>query len=388
MTSAGPKAPNMEDMRDAQDFDRPVNYYEMPYMNPNFQYKKKQEDDSNYIPVGMSLFIFQNGFNDLVLTMAWRGFWLVALCIIFGVQYVSYEPALLTFRLSFWSLIISIIYFSLGLLQVILKSMDKSLLTRLVQMFYVITYSFTMGTSLFYIFLLFMDDINRNNPRKDHLYIVLSDGYISYPYLKTHEDLKDPSCETEFYHKNNALGIIGHKSKYSFFWFYHVFCHILLPCVLMTSLYIENTRIYYTDLIATMVTTILYTGLLWVGSLTAYNRNENTPCIGTRSPTCQDNKINPEYRTIYTKLNFYQRGETAAYILLLYFFVFVAFYLARQISKRYARSALQHYKNIAKNLPVTEALQTLPQMPDEISSRAEKKDQITTNQVPNNKIKL
>ena len=141
--------------------------------------------------------------------------------------------------------------------------------------------------------------------------------------------------------------------------------------IMMVPLYFENTRIYYVDFLISLLVTMAYTAWLWIGSVELYNRDHYTPCIGTRLPRCNENKVNPEYRTIYSKLNFYQRGETAAYVLLLYFFVFMAFYLGRQISKRYARSALITYKNMAKDLPVTEALQTIPQIPEEKSSRGD-----------------
>ena len=353
-------------------FERPPNYYEMPYTNSQYyQSKKTDESSSNYIPVGMSLFIFQSGKQDLTLTLAWRAAWLVSYLLLWGLQFLSFEPAIFPFRLSFWSIILSVVYFLTGLVQVAQKALDKSKITRMVQLTYVVAYSFSVGTSLFYIFLLFMDDINRNNPRKDHIYIVMADGYVQYPYLKTYDSLKEPACETEFTHPRNLEGTVVNSHRYNFFWFYHVCSHLLLPLIMMVPLYVENTRIYYFDFLITLFVTVVYTAWLWIGSVEAYNRDHYTPCIGTRLPRCNENKVNPEYRTIYSKLNFYQRGETAAYVLLLYFFVFMAFYLGRQISKRYARSALITYKNMAKELPAAEALQTIPQLPDEKSSRGD-----------------
>jgi hypothetical protein len=219
------------------------------------------------------------------------------------------------------------------------------------------------------VFLLFMDDVNRNNPRKDHLFVVLADGYLSFPYLKTTEDVTDPSCEVEFSHPRNLAGTVENYHRYNFFWFYHVACHILLPAILFVPLYLENTRIYYADFVATFFFALAYTGWLWAGSVALYNKKNQTPCIGSTSPYCDDHKVNPEYRTIYSKLNFYQRGETAAYLLLMYFVIFIIFYLGRQISKRYARSALLTYKKMKKENPAETILQSMPAVPEEASEK-------------------
>ena len=344
------------------------NYYDVPG-NGQERVREKPKSEDDYVPVGMTLFIFQTGFKDLPLTMAWRAGWFVFYLILFGVQFEAFEPAILPFRLPFWSILLALAYFLLGILQVARQALDKSLLTRLVQLFYVVSYSFTVGSSVFYIFLLFMDDVNRNNPRKDNLYIVMADGYISYPYLKTTDNVDDANCEVEFTHPRNLEGTVVNSHRYNFFWFYHVACHVLLPAILFVPLYLENTRIYYIDFVAAFVFSLAYTGWLWAGSVSIYNRENRTPCIGSTSPYCDDNKVNPEYRTIYTKLNFYQKGETAAYLLLLYFVLFIIFYLGRQISKRYARSALLTYKKMNKENPAEIILQSMPAIPDEASQR-------------------
>jgi hypothetical protein len=148
-----------------------------------------------------------------------------------------------------------------------------------------------------------------------------------------------------------------------------VACHIVLPIVLMVPLYVENTRIYYTDFVYTLFWTVLYTGWLWIGSQASYNKSKNTPCVGTDVPYCSDEKVNPEYKIIYWKLNFFQKGETASYILLYYFFVFVSFYLCRQISKRYARSASLSYGLNTQAAPVTSTINNFNAIPDEQSER-------------------
>lgn len=294
------------------------------------------------IPIGMTLFIRQKGYHDISDTLLWRFFWLLCFSALFFAQWMSYENGMIPFRLPFWYLILAMAYFTLGVLHVTLKSLDDSGLTALLQTVYVVAYSFTMGTSVFYIFILFMDDVNRSNPRRDHLYVVLSDGWVGYTYLRT-RDLSDPECITEFSHDRNISRYIENKQRYGFFWFYHIACHIILPLVLAVPLYVENTRIYYKDCIISIGFTVFYSIWLFIGSRYIYNRRKNTPCVGSSELYCQSDKINPEYRTIYSKLNYFQGGETTAYLLLMYLCVFISFYCARAISKRHARSASSIY---------------------------------------------
>lgn len=286
--------------------------------------------------------------------------------IFFGVQFHLYEPALMWYRMNTWCLMFSIVYYFIGLIHLSCKSLDKSKTTRCLQLSYVLATAFTMATSVFYIFLLFMDDVNRRNPRKDDIYAVMSDGFLTNTYLRTGR-LSDPNTIIEVSLPHNETGHIYNKSRYQFVWALHVMCHIVLPIALMVPLYTENTRVYYGDFVYTLFWTVIYTAWLWVGSQVTYNRNANTPCVGSVVPYCPSDKINPEYRTIYTKLNFYQRGETAAYILLLYFFVFVSFYLCRAISKRYARSASLYYKQPVHSAPIASALQNFNAIPEENS---------------------
>lgn len=273
-----------------------------------------------------------------------------------------------------WCLIFSIVYFFFGIIHVIFKCLDKSKTTRCLQLSYVLATAFTMATSIFYIFILFMDDINRRNPRKDHIYVVMADRFVVNSYLRT-GPLNDADTIVESFLERNEWGLIFNKSRYQFVWVLHILCHIILPIVLMVPLYIENTRVYYTDLLYTLFWTILYTAWLWIGSQVTYNRNANTPCVGSVVPYCPSEKVNPEYRTIYTKLNFYQRGETASYILLLYFFVYVCFYLCRAISKRFARSAVIHYKQPVRSAPLTAAMQNFNAIPEENSVKYTEEDE-------------
>ncbi len=270
------------------------------------------------------------------------------------------------YRMNTWCLIFAMIYFFIGIFHVSCKSLDRSKTTRFLQLSYVLATAYTMATSVFYIFILFMDDINRRNPRKDNIFVVMADGFIVNTYLRTGK-LSDPDTIIENFLERNEWGLIFNPSRYQFVWVLHVLCHIVLPIVLMVPLYVENTRIYYSDFIYTLCWTVAYTGWLWVGSQVTYNRNANTPCVGSTVPYCPSDKVNPEYRTIYTKLNFYQRGETASYILLLYFFVFVSFYLCRAISKRYARSAAFSYKQTIRTAPITANMQNFNTVPDENS---------------------
>lgn len=342
-----------------------TNYYDMPQVEYRTRFNKS--NDADMVPVGMNLFLQQKGWMDLQLTLAWRIGWFVGYSIIFGVQFISYENGLLPFRLTFWSLIFSIIYFFLGTIHVATKALDTSTLTRMVQMTYVVAFTFTMGTSVYYLFLLFIDDLSRNNPRQDNIYCVLSDGFQSYRYLRT-MDLSNPNCIVEFTPDLNIQRRILNENRYGFFWFYHSVCHGLLPLVLAFPLYIENTRIYYVDYFVSLFVTVCYTGWLWLGARTIYNKNGATPCIGSTSLVCPAEKINPEYRIIYLKLNFFQKGETTCYILLMYVFVTIAFYMARAVSKRYARSAALHYKEIHKEPPAHHNIANFNQIPEENGS--------------------
>jgi hypothetical protein len=335
--------------------------------------RKKPTAPLDSIPVGMSLFLRQKGYHDLGHTIGWRVFWFLFCSIFFGVQFILFEKAILWYRMHTWCLIFSMVYFLVGIFHVSCKSLDRSKTTRALQASYVLATSFTMAASIFYIFILFMDDINRRNPRKDNVYVVMADGFIVNTYLRTGR-LTDPETIIETILERNEYGLIFNPSRYQFVWVLHIMCHILLPIILMVPLYIENTRIYYTDFIYTLSWTILYTAWLWIGSQVTYNRRAYTPCVGSVVPYCPSDKINPEYRTIYTKLNFYQRGETASYILLLYFFVFVSFYLCRAISKRYARSAVLSYKQPIREAPLTANMQNFNAIPDENSIKYTEED--------------
>lgn len=336
--------------------------------------RKKPTKSIDSIPIGMSLFLRQRGFHDLGHTIAWRIFWFIFCAIFFGVQFHLFEPALLWYRMNTWCLIFSMIYFFIGIIHVSCKCLDVSKTTRFLQLSYVLATAFTMATSVFYIFILFMDDVNRRNPRKDNIYNVMSDGFIVNTYLRTGR-LDNPDTIIESYLERNELGLIFNPSRYQFVWVLHIMCHIVLPIVLMVPLYVENTRVYYGDFFYTLFWTVLYTAWLWIGSQVTYNRNANTPCVGSVVPFCPSDKVNPEYRTIYTKLNFYQRGETASYILLLYFFTYVSFYLCRAISKRYARSAVLHYKQTVRAAPLTATMQNFNTIPDENSVKYTEEDE-------------
>jgi hypothetical protein len=339
---------------------------------------------TSYIPVGMTLYLRQKGFHDIGHTIAWRVVWLILLVTLFGVQFDLYERHILFYRLHFWCLVFAIIYFFIGIIHVTCKSLDKSWTTRLLQMFYVLATSFTMASSLYYIFLLFMDDISRKNPRGDDIFAVISDGYQSNTYLRS-GPLNNPETVVEFVHKWNSQKKILHPSRYNVVWFIHIACHIVLPVVLMVPLYVENTRIYYTDFLFTIICSVSYTALLWIGTQASYNRNAATPCVGSTNPYCAPDKVNPEYKIIYWKLNFFQRGETASYILLFYIFVFVSFYLCRAISKRYARSAALSYNLNKRNAPVSTNIKIFNPIPDEQSERGSTtpsdKNKILKNQI-------
>lgn len=330
--------------------------------------RAKPVASSSYIPVGMTLYLRQKGYHDIGHTIAWRAIWLVLFLILFGVQFHLYEKAILVYRMHFWCLVFSIIYFSIGIVHVSCKSLDKSWTTRFLQLFYVLATSFTMACSIYYIFLLFMDDVSRKNPREDNIYAVMSDGYLSNTYLRT-GDLNDPETIVEFTHTFNSVRRIFNPSRYQFVWFMHVACHILLPIILMVPLYVENTRIYYTDFVFTLFCSVCYTAWLWIGSQVSYNKNSATPCVGSDIPYCSSEKANPEYKIIYWKLNFFQRGETAFYILLFYVFVFVSFYICRAVSKRFARSAATSYRLNRKAAPVSTSIGAFNVIPDEQSAR-------------------
>lgn len=330
--------------------------------------RAKPVPPSSFIPVGMSLYLRQKGYHDLGHTIAWRAVWFILFLTLFGSQFQLYDKAILVYRMHFWCLIFSLIYFGLGILHLARKALDKSWITRCLQASYVLAVSFTMASSVFYIFLLFMDDINRKNPRKDNLYEVMADGYPMNTYLRT-GNLDDPDTIIEFTLDTNINEHVFNPSRYQFVWFMHVACHIILPVVLMVPLYVENTRIYYADFIYTFIVTFFYTGLLWLGSQATYNKSSHTPCVGTTVPYCSDDRVNPEYKIIYWKLNFFQRGETASYILLYYFFVYVSFYVCRQVSKRYARGASLSYNLNTKAAPVASAIQGFNAIPEEQSSR-------------------
>lgn len=330
--------------------------------------RPKVASEGQLIPVGMNLYIWQTGYNDMLYTTVYRIIWLIAAITMFGLQFLSWEKGLLPFRLTFWYLILAILCFFFGSIHIIGKCLDKSGVTRVFQCFYVVALCFTMGTSVFYIFLLFMDDLSRQNPRKDNMYVILSDGFYTPSYLRT-GPLTDPDTTVEFFHWKNEAKTIWNEQRYGFMWFYHIVCHVVLPIVLAIPLYVENTRIYYTDLFWSILATFAYSMWLWIGSRVIYNRDAAKPCIGNDLFYCNPDKVNPEYRIIYTKLNFFQR-ETAAYILLLHLFVFVTWYIARAVSKRFARSAALHYKYIGREVPATHNIANFQSVPDEGSQKA------------------
>lgn len=323
---------------------------------------------SSFIPVGMSLYLRQKGYHDIGHTIAWRVFWFVLFLVLFGTQFQLYEKEILVYRMHFWCLVFALVYFIFGIIHISCKSLDKSCITRILQASYVLATSFTMASSIYYIFLLFMDDVNRRNPRQDQIYVVMADGYLMNTYLRT-GPLNEADTIIEFTLESNITRHIYNPSRFQYVWFLHIACHIILPIILMVPLYVENTRIYYTDFVYTLFWTVLYTGWLWIGSQVTYNKNKHTPCVGSDIPYCSEDKVNPEYKIIYWKLNFFQKGETASYILLYYFFVFVSFYLCRQISKRYARSAAQSYGLNTKAAPVSSTIKNFNAIPEEQSER-------------------
>ena len=342
--------------------------------------QQKPASEAQLIPVGMNLYIWQTGYNDLLWTTVYRIVWLIIVITMFGLQFLSWEKGLLPFRLTFWYLILSILCFFFGCIHILGKCLDKSAITRIFQCFYVVALCFTMGTSVFYIFLLFMDDVSRQNPRKDNVYTILSDGFYTPTYLRT-GDLSSSDTTVEFYHWKNEDRVIFNEQRYGFMWFFHGVCHVLLPIALAVPLYVENTRIFYTDLFWSMFATFLYSMWLWIGARVIYNRDGAKPCIGSDLFYCNPDKVNPEYRIIYTKLNFFQR-ECAAYVLLLHLFVFVTWYIARAVSKRFARSAALHDKYIGREVPATHNIANFQAVPDEGSERGVQLAEGGTKSVP------
>lgn len=310
------------------------------YRSDYYYGEAQRQAEDTFIPLGMTLFIRQKGKNVLALTRGFRTTWMGLTIFLFGTQFFMNERVMLFFRFHFWILLFSMVYFIFGFIHVLGKCLDKSIVTRILQMSYVIAMTFSTGTSLYYVLLLFADDLNRKNPREDNIYINFADGYPLEKYLRT-SSLDDPLCEIEFKNTKNIARTMVHFNHYVWTWLMHILCHVVIPVVLVTPLYFENTRIFYTDLIGSGVVMLLYTGWLWLGTRVIYNPG-NKPCLDSDQFVCDPEKVNPEYRMIYKKLSFLD-GETVPFVLLLWLFVFMAFYVARAISKRYARSAAMHY---------------------------------------------
>ena len=70
----------------------------------------------------------------------------------------------------------------------------------------------------------------------------------------------------QFYHWKNEDRVIFNEQRYRFIWFFHGVCYVLLSVALAVPLYVENTRIFYTDLFWSMFATFLYSMWLWIGA--------------------------------------------------------------------------------------------------------------------------
>ena len=363
---------NTDELARSRNVDVPVmgrnqHYYDVPKQDD--KPADRSSKNLNLLPIGFSLWITQGGTNDVLRTMIWRIMWFVYFTILFCCQFVLYEVGLLPFRMTFYILLFAMFYLLAGIIHTSTKSKDSSALTRIVQFLYVLALTFSVASSIYYIFLLFMDDLNRKNPRNDNIYQILSDGWTSFPYIRT-GDLDDPTTKIEFSHPDNLMRIVRNPQRYAFVWFLHLHCHILVPIVMIVPLFVENTRLYYSDVIFSEFWTVVYTLWLWWGQRRIYNNDKNTPCVGSFFPYCDADKINPEYKVIYWKWNFFQAGETTSYLLLYYLMVYMVFYMSRAVSKRFARSATLHY-NINPQIQAASAveIQNFNQVPDEESQR-------------------
>ena len=147
---------------------RNQHYYDVPNTDerPNAQGSK----NLNLLPIGFSLWITQGGTNDVLRTLVWRTIWFVYFTILFCCQFVLYEVGLLPFRMTFFILLFAMFYLLVGIVHTVTKAKDNSGLTRLLQFLYVLALTFSVACSIYYIFLLFMDDLNRKNPRGDNIF--------------------------------------------------------------------------------------------------------------------------------------------------------------------------------------------------------------------------